>query len=116
MPGGEPTQLGQVFFVVEAALDIRHVLEVYLALVAHSVDVSGSIGPGHTGHAAARLCVPAANIHYLTNLTLPTYTQYHTHTNTHTHTRAQDTGQEGGTDLEPREDEKEASKRLFFQP
>ena len=116
MPGGEPTQLGQVFFVVEAALDIRHVLEVYLALVAHSVDVSGSIGPGHTGHAAARLCVPAANIHYLTNLTLPTYTQYHTHTNTHTHTRAQDTGQERGTDLEPREDEKEASKRLFFQP
>lgn len=61
-------------FVIEASLAVRHVFEVHLALVSHSVDIGGAIRPGDTGHAAAGLCVPATNVHYLPNLTLPAYT------------------------------------------
>lgn len=66
------TQLREVIFVVEASLTIRHVLQVYLALVAHAVDVCGAIRPGDACNAATRLCVPASNVHYLPNLPLPT--------------------------------------------
>lgn len=68
------TKFWKVIFIIEASLAICHIFQVYLALVAHSVNISGAIRPGDTGHAATRLVVPATNVHYLPNLTLPTYT------------------------------------------
>lgn len=68
-------------FVIEASLAIRHVFEVNFALVTHSINIGGAIRPGHTGHTATRLIVPATNVHYLSHFSLPTYTQTHIHTN-----------------------------------
>lgn len=83
------TQFGQVVFVVEAPLAIRHVLEVNFALVSHAVDVGGAVGPGDAGHAAAGLSVPTANVHHLPNLSLPACTanQHTQHKPTNKQTR-----------------------------
>lgn len=70
-------------FVIEASLAVRHVFEIYLALVSHSINIGGAIRPGDTGHTATRLGIPAANVHYLPHLTLPAYRYTAVHTNKH---------------------------------
>lgn len=59
-----------MFFVVEAPRSLHGAFEVHFSLVAHPVDVGGSVCPGDAGDAAAGLHVPAPDIDHAAGLTL----------------------------------------------
>lgn len=68
-----PTEPWQVLLVVEATGRLAHTLEVHLALVPHTVHIGGAICPRHTGHAPARLHVPATDVHHSAWPPFPTW-------------------------------------------
>lgn len=58
-----------MLLVVEAPRSLHGTFEVHFSLVAHPVNVGGSICPGDTGDAAAGLHVPAPDIDHAASLT-----------------------------------------------
>ena len=71
--GPARTEPRQMLPVVEATGCLAHTLEVHLALVAHAVHVGSAVGPGHAGHAPARLHIPATDVRHSAGLPFPSW-------------------------------------------
>lgn len=67
------TEDGQVILVVMTPTCFRSVLQVRLSLVPESVHVSHPRVPQDVGDRSLGLCVPAADVHHLTQFTGATY-------------------------------------------